>query len=1193
MGIFARSTNASKNTKLAGIRANTSVLGGAVPIIFGQARVSGQLLWYGNFQTFIQPTTGSGGGKGIGSNAAPTYNYTAAVILLLCQGPCAGIASIWASNGNLSVASTSETFTIPSMGGTYTVQNVAGYSNDSGTGVGVSYSQTVNDFGSPGPTTLAGNYTTPLELVTGTPGPNQYSQTGGTYAFNAANAGQVATISYTYNLQYLDAQEIYGIPSSSPWQITVEQADYFNRNVSAAYYPSGTPLTEVGSSPASNEYSVNSSGVYTFNSANAGEAIVISYFYQDPNYNLLPTTNLNLTFFAGNIGQAPWGYLVSSFPGNVLGYTECCYVASPEMNLGSSGEVPNYNFEVVSTVQFGSGIVDANPATCILQLLTNPLYGAGFPAGNCDNWFSAQTSAFYWWAANSFFISPVISQQNTAAQIIQSWCDAGQVGPFFSEGLLKLAPYGDTSIAGNGYIYTAPTAPVVDLDDDDFITDGPEEPIQVACVDPQDIYTQTRIEYYPREGNYNADVLTEDDPAAVLKYGFRPEAPQSYDFICILPAAQFAANMRVRRNVYILNTYTFKLSWKYRYLEPMDLVTISDSLLGYSYLPVRITKREDSADNSEMTITAEDYPWGTQTATLYPKQFPPTGYQPVSGQVDPGQTSALIFEGTNRSQLQKGDVLYIVASSEDTNWGGCNVHVSTDGEASYSQIGPIKSPALVGILQTPMAVSGAGGPWAGGGGTNGLLLNDCDIPNATNYFFPVSTGYNVSGWSIAGGVNHVVSLTATVDGSATGVSAVTYGFPRPDVAAAYPGQVGSPDLGWNLQLNTSLFSVTSSHLLAVVSTDSAGNQCTASALFYVAPNINVIMDSQAFDLAAVTSGNPNNNIAALVNSAGDVELIQWDTVSLIGPGLYTLMAVARGVLGSQILAHTVGEDFAVIAPSTIRYQYDPAFIGTTIYFKFPAYNQFGNRLQGLSQVPAIPYLITGSARGAIATDTGIFQTGFGSAAVAYNPGFSYTATATSITWFWNITVYQTNVALSTVTFVGSQAISGLSASTTYNFYPYVDWSVPGGKVTMVTLGGIGTPAWAHTGDQLQWSQAQSQANHNPLSDGAMTASTLSSGTGGGGGGGTGGGGAGSVTGAMWITGGPSAYTLNWSTSGAGSDTINAQVTYSLSGTQSVNTLGSGTSGSIGVTSYLVSPYYYDVSFQLIDATQGITLAGAS
>ena len=49
----------------------------------------------------------------------------------------------------------------------------------------------------------------------------------------------------------------------------------------------------------------------------------------------------------------------------------------------------------------------------------------------------------------------------------------------------------------------------------------------------------------------------------------------------------------LQRAVYIRNTYKFRLSWEYCLLDPMDLVTVTDSILGLSNAPIRITEIEE------------------------------------------------------------------------------------------------------------------------------------------------------------------------------------------------------------------------------------------------------------------------------------------------------------------------------------------------------------------------------------------------------------------------------------------------------------------------------------------------------------------------------------------------------------------------------------------------------------------------
>ena len=68
------------------------------------------------------------------------------------------------------------------------------------------------------------------------------------------------------------------VPSASPYTHTTTYQTAFVADQGVVYASSALPLKQVASSPAQGQYSV-SSGVYTFASADAGQAVLISYTY--------------------------------------------------------------------------------------------------------------------------------------------------------------------------------------------------------------------------------------------------------------------------------------------------------------------------------------------------------------------------------------------------------------------------------------------------------------------------------------------------------------------------------------------------------------------------------------------------------------------------------------------------------------------------------------------------------------------------------------------------------------------------------------------------------------------------------------------------------------------------------------------------------------------------------------------------
>lgn len=667
--------NQNLTPKLHSLDVTQSLNGICIPIVWGTNRVTALLLWFGDFQSkgAYQPG-GSGLGKG-GNN----YEYYAAILAALAQGVVAGIGNVWGTNGALVLQSVSEPYTVPSGGGTYTVGNASKFNSDLGVTVTTPYSYTANDYGSPGPVTASGVTQVTLSKAAG-----EYTQVGPNYTFPSSMGGQSVTVSYTFSEYTLQETQDEIVPLTGPYEITVQFQPQFNTDKGVIFTDTGVALTAVGGTPTvSGTYNPNG-GNYLFAPADAGRPVAIIYTWNQSNSNVDPAATLAFTLLEGELGQAPWSYLTSNHLSQALGYSGIAMIGAPNMDLGEGAQMPNYNYELQMAIQFGGGIVDADLALVIQDFLQNVIYGLGF-AGVISP--TLLQIARDYWAANSFFVSPVLNAARPGAEIIEEWCEAGNVGVYWSEGELKFIPYGDTTQVGNGYKFSPATAPVVDLNDDDFIAGANEDPVQIDRTPWQDAYNEVKVQFTNRLNNYNDGVVIEQDDWAVAQFGLRPEGQKDYGFICTQEAATFAANIRLKRLVNIRKQYTFKISGlRYCFLEPMDLVPLTDVALGLDQEPVRITRIEEDADRV-YTVTAEEFPWGTATATLYPKQ--PNMPPPVSPALaDPGNTNVVdIFEPPTRvaTTLANSPFQIWMALNGGPNWGGCNVFFSLDG-SSYNQI---------------------------------------------------------------------------------------------------------------------------------------------------------------------------------------------------------------------------------------------------------------------------------------------------------------------------------------------------------------------------------------------------------------------------------------------------------------------------------------------------------------------------
>ncbi|WP_207000754.1 phage tail protein [Trinickia mobilis] len=403
------------------------------------------------------------------------------------------------------------------------------------------------------------------------------------------------------------------------------------------------------------------------------------------------TLALGLTQFAGTQPQTPWGYLTTNFPSQALSYANIAYVVHPNFDLGSSPSLPNLSFEVIGKLTAVVG--DVSPEQVLYDYLSNSIYGAGMKTA----WFGDWTQYNNYCFAMGLLFSPVYDSQSQAMQNVKDLLDATNSAIFWSEGLLKIVPYGDQTVTGDGTTFTPNVTPVYALNDDNFIFNAGQDPVQIARSSPADAYNLVDVEWYDRLNSYNISIAEAKDQLYIQQYGPRPDSTRSYHFITTQAAAQAVAQFILQRNVYIRNTYTFTLGWVFCALEPMDIVTITDTRMGLTNQPVRITQIVEN-ENGDLTFTAEEFPLGVATPALYTAQGA-AGYQQNYNVSAPNVTDATIFEPPARLTGNALEVWAAVCGGP--NWGGCDVWVSTDN-STFQRVGTINGGARMGVLSSSL-----------------------------------------------------------------------------------------------------------------------------------------------------------------------------------------------------------------------------------------------------------------------------------------------------------------------------------------------------------------------------------------------------------------------------------------------------------------------------------------------------------
>lgn len=399
---------------------------------------------------------------------------------------------------------------------------------------------------------------------------------------------------------------------------------------------------------------------------------------------LKPIDQLGFELFDGDHNPV-WGYLPSKHPDQALHYPFLGYVACANYDLGGSASLSNHNFEVISDITFSETIQDANPADVIEDFITNPRYGAS-PSLQMADLSEFRTYC----AAANLLISPALTEQREAFEIINEIVEAVNCAVVPSPDGLKIRSYGDSVVSGNGVTFVPDLEPVYHLTDDDFL--GEDQPVRVRRSRDTDAYNHCQIEYVNRFNQYNTETVEAKDQANIEMFGLRTQDPVKHDFFCEPKIARHAVQLLLQRKLYVRNEYEFELGWKYCRLEPMDIVTITDESLGLNRFPVRITRVEED-EEGVLLITAEELAVGSRSAVEYDLQAS-NGYQ--GGNEEPGNVNApSIFEPP--LDLTNGKNQVWVAVSGGINWGGCNVWASIDN-TTYEMIGTIYGSARYGTL---------------------------------------------------------------------------------------------------------------------------------------------------------------------------------------------------------------------------------------------------------------------------------------------------------------------------------------------------------------------------------------------------------------------------------------------------------------------------------------------------------------
>lgn len=718
--------------------------------------------------------------------------------------------------------------------------------------------------------------------------------------------------------------------------------------------------------------------------------------------------SLGLWAFYGTSTQNPWPIIGGS---QALNYKGLAYIAASNFPLGSSPNLPQFSFEVYG-ILYTSAVVnahDADPALIVQDFLTNAQYGAGFPAASIDATTllgsSGGSSYQIYCQASGLALSPALTSQEAANSILTRWLKLTNTAAVWSGGKLKFIPYGDTPVtgplyAGGNVTFNPNITPIYNLADDDFIHEDGKDPLEIVRSDPYASYNWQRLHISQRSNYYDATPIDAFDQNAIELYGLRMASDITANEICDPKVGQTAAQLILQRQLYIRNTYHFKLSFEYCLLEPMDLVTVTDSGLGLNNVAVRITSIEED-DSGLLAVMAEEFPGGTATAVQYPVQTK-TSNTTDQGVVPARVNTPIIFEPpasitggiAKIAAAVSGGVATAYKLAEDSSTGVHSTNqVMNSSQASataitfsvYAQtversalrLNFFNGAANVGcdfnlateIAGTPDAgisatsITNVGGNWYRCSITGNMLAAATPavyiiLENPVGMqSYPGVAGDGVYIWGAAFAAGSETSTRIPAFSAAAGATLATNAVATPEGVAG----IADPDWGgafvWLSTDNATYGSIGTVNAPARQGVLTAALAAPSGSNPDIANTLSVTLIESGGALSSGTASDAQNGVTlCLVGN----ELLAYQTATLTGPNAYNLTYLYRGLYGTAPAAYSSGAPFARVDGAIFQYDLPSAFVGVLLYMKFQSFNIFGQAVEDLSECAVYTYTPTGA-----------------------------------------------------------------------------------------------------------------------------------------------------------------------------------------------------------------------------------------
>lgn len=227
-----------------------------------------------------------------------------------------------------------------------------------------------------------------------------------------------------------------------------------------------------------------------------------------------------------------------------------------------------------------------------------------------------------------------------------------------------------------------------------------------ACVafsrkDSSEVYNRFTVEFCNRSNSYENETVSYELSNDISKTGLRQMSTQNALYFYTKERAVKVCQMLARKNERERNKYTIKLDWAYCILEPGDLITLTDPIIGLSKQIAMVDTVTEAKDGS-ITVECLQYVDGQYNAGII--DVSGSNYNYVDYNIEPSNTDRpIIFQPPSAATLS-GNEIWIALRGADDTWGGCNILVANQ-DANYQSLGQYRMSSSYGTLAADMSSS--------------------------------------------------------------------------------------------------------------------------------------------------------------------------------------------------------------------------------------------------------------------------------------------------------------------------------------------------------------------------------------------------------------------------------------------------------------------------------------------------------